>query len=221
MEEKDWNIIAKEALQNDLAFDELYEHFFPRIYNLIYARVKDAATADDIVSDVFEKMVTHLDSFDSTKASFATWLSRIATRTLTDYYRWQSHRQNVEWDDVFSPKVDDKDAPDGQLLEQEGKKELLLALGKLSEREQQIVELKFLLLLSAKFKVSTPKLSTLLTISLRFTKFEKSAFNNSSACVLVFESTFKERVVFSLFSFALLDFIFSFSIKHNPPSSFA
>ncbi|HCP95877.1 MAG TPA: RNA polymerase subunit sigma-70 [Anaerovibrio sp.] len=143
MEEKDWNIIAKEALHDDFAFDELYEHFFPRIYNLIYARVKDAATADDIVSDVFEKLVTHLDSFDSTKASFATWLSRIATRTLTDYYRWQSHRQNVEWDDVFSPKVDDKEHPDGQLLEQEGKKELLLALGKLSEREQQIIELKF------------------------------------------------------------------------------
>jgi len=143
MEEKNWNEIAQQALTDNTAFDELYEHFFPKIYNLIYARVKNSTVADDIVSDVFEKMVEHLAAFDSSKASFATWLSRIATRTLTDYYRWQSHRQNVEWDDVFSPKVDDLEQPDGQLLVKEGKKELLLAMDKLSEREQRIIELKF------------------------------------------------------------------------------
>lgn len=143
MDEKNWNDIAQQAVADDEAFDELYEHFFPKIYNLIYARVKNAATADDIVSDVFIKMVEHLAEFDSSKASFATWLSRIATRTLTDYYRWQSHRQNVEWNDVFSPSVDEKERPEGQLLVKEGKSELLMALGKLSEREQRIIELKF------------------------------------------------------------------------------
>lgn len=143
MEEKDWNDIAQQAVLDDEAFDELYEHFFPRVYNLIYARVKNTATADDIVSDVFEKMVNHLAEFDSQKASFATWLSRIATRTLTDYYRWQSYRQNVEWDDVFSPTVEEKERPEGQLLAKEGKSELLLALGQLGEREQRIIELKF------------------------------------------------------------------------------
>jgi RNA polymerase sigma-70 factor (ECF subfamily) len=143
MEEKDWNAIAQQAVADDEAFDELYEHFFPKIYNLIYARVKNAATADDIVSDVFIKMVEHLAEFDSSKASFATWLSRIATRTLTDYYRWQSYRQNVEWDDVFSPAIDEKERPEGQLLIKEGKRELLLALGKLGEREQRIIELKY------------------------------------------------------------------------------
>ncbi|MCR5758003.1 MAG: RNA polymerase sigma factor [Selenomonas sp.] len=143
MEDKDWNAIAQRAVNEDLAFDELYEHFFPKMYNLIYARVKNAATADDIVCDVFEKMVTHLADFDSSRASFATWLSRIAMRTLTDYYRWQSHRQNVEWDDVFSPSVNERERPEGQLLAKEGKSELLSALGKLSEREQRIIELKF------------------------------------------------------------------------------
>lgn len=143
MEEKNWNEIARQAVTDNEAFDGLYEHFFPKIYNLIYARVKNATVADDIVSDVFEKMVEHLASYDSRKASFSTWISRIATRTLTDYYRWQSHRQNVEWDDVFSPNVDDEERPDGQLLVKEGKKELLLALDKLGEREKRIIELKF------------------------------------------------------------------------------
>ena len=138
-----WNNLAIEALHDEAAFDELYEHFFPKIYNLIYVRVKNAATADDIVSDTFVKMTQNLASFDPEKASFATWLSRIAMRTLTDYYRWQSHRQNVEWDDVFSPAIEEKDSPEGRFLAQEGRSELLLALDKLSEREQHIIQLKF------------------------------------------------------------------------------
>ncbi|WP_173444353.1 hypothetical protein [Selenomonas ruminantium] len=34
MEEKDWNAVAQQAVEDDAAFDELYEHFFPKIYNL-------------------------------------------------------------------------------------------------------------------------------------------------------------------------------------------
>lgn len=138
-----WNNLAKAALYDEAAFDELYDHFFPIIYNVIYARVKNSAIADDIVGDTFMKMTQSLGSFDPEKASFSTWLSRIAMRTLTDYYRWQSHRQNVEWDDVFSPSVEEKDRPEGHLLEKEGRSELLLALDKLSEREQHIIQLKF------------------------------------------------------------------------------
>jgi RNA polymerase sigma-70 factor (ECF subfamily) len=44
---------------------------------------------------------------------------------------------------VFSPAIDEKERPEGQLLIKEGKRELLLALGKLGEREQRIIELKY------------------------------------------------------------------------------
>ena len=44
---------------------------------------------------------------------------------------------------MFSPAIDEKERPEGQLLVKEGKSELLMALGKLSEREQRIIELKF------------------------------------------------------------------------------
>ena len=138
-----WNRLAKTAVNDETAFNELYEHFFPRIYNLIYARVKNVAIADDVVSDTFLKVCRSLDSYDSSRASFATWLSRIALRTLTDYYRWQSHRQDVEWDEFFSPQVPEHEQPERVVLAAENKSELLTALGKLSEREQRIIELKF------------------------------------------------------------------------------
>lgn len=139
-----WNQLAKRAMTDEDAFDELYNHFFPIIYNLIYVRVKNSSVADDIVSDTFLKAFKSLSSFDSKKASFSTWLSRIAMRTLTDYYRWQGHRQgNVEWDDVLSPAAPEHEEPEKQYLAAEGRKDLLLALDKLSERERQIIEMKF------------------------------------------------------------------------------
>ena len=139
-----WNRLAEQAISDEAAFDELYDHFFPIIYNLIYVRVRNASIADDIVSDVFLKMTQNLEKFDSRKASFSTWLSRIAMRTLTDYYRWQGHRQgNVEWDDVLSPAAPEREQPERQYLATEGRQELLLALGKLGEREQRIIEMKF------------------------------------------------------------------------------
>ena len=139
-----WDMLAMRALEDSRAFDMLYEHFFPIIYNVIYARVKNAATADDIVSDAFLKMCRSLSDFDPERASFATWLSRIAMRTLTDYYRWQSHRQgNVEWDDALSPAAEEREQPEQQLMLDESKQELLAALSGLGERERRIIELKF------------------------------------------------------------------------------
>ncbi len=144
LEMRRWNQVAREAVTDEAAFGELYEHFFPRIYNLIYVRVKNSTVADDIVSDVFLKMTQNLGTFDEGKASFCTWLSRIAMRTLTDYYRWQGHRQgNVEWDDVLSPAAPVQEQPESQYLAAEGRAELLLALDKLGERERRIIELKF------------------------------------------------------------------------------
>ena len=139
-----WNRLAQEAVTDEAAFDELYDHFFPIIYNVIYVRVKNADVADDIVSDTFFKVNKNLHTFDSRKASFSTWISRIAIRTLTDYYRWRSHREgNVEWEDVYSPAAPENDTPESKVLNDENRKELLLALDKLDEREKRIVELKF------------------------------------------------------------------------------
>ena len=139
-----WNNLARRAVVDEAAFDELYDHFFPIVYSLIYTRVKNSTVADDIVSDVFLKMTENLEKFDPDKASFATWLNRITFRTLTDYYRWQGYRQgNTEWDDALSPAAPQKEEPEYKYLAAEGKKELLLALGKLSNREQRIIEMKF------------------------------------------------------------------------------
>jgi len=79
--------LAVKAARDADAFTELYEYFFPRVYNFLFAKVQNTAVADDLVSMVFMKAYTNLPNYNQAKAAFSTWLFNIASHALTDYYR--------------------------------------------------------------------------------------------------------------------------------------
>jgi RNA polymerase sigma-70 factor (ECF subfamily) len=68
------------------SFKDLVEKYTSPLYNFI-ARLTNKTDADDIVSEVFIKIWKHLDSFDSTKSSFKTWIFTIAKNASTDFLR--------------------------------------------------------------------------------------------------------------------------------------
>lgn len=138
-----YNLLAQRAVYEETAFIELYEHFFPRVYNFIYSQLKDAAEADDVASITFEKMYGHLKEYDSKKAAFSTWLFRIASNAVTDRVRRVSNRKETEWSDFIDPEAPERETPESRLLMAENDKDLLKALGKLDEREQRIISLKY------------------------------------------------------------------------------
>ena len=138
-----YNELAMQATTDEAAFEELYEHFFPRVYNFIYARLKNSADADDVTSVTFLKMNENLNSYDPAKAAFTTWLFRIATNAIIDQTRRADRNQETEWEEFFDPSAPDHDEPEARIIESETNRELLTALDKLSERERRIIELKF------------------------------------------------------------------------------
>lgn len=87
--------LVREALTSPRALEELCDHYMPKIYNYVLKRVGRVPDAEDITSTVFEKALSNLESYDSDKASFSTWLYRIATNCLTDYYRSRSRRKEA------------------------------------------------------------------------------------------------------------------------------
>ncbi|MBR4905182.1 MAG: sigma-70 family RNA polymerase sigma factor [Selenomonadaceae bacterium] len=138
-----YSALAKRATTDEQAFEELYEYFFPRVYNFIYARLKNSADADDVTSITFMKMNENLERYDSSKAAFSTWLFRIATNSLIDFARRRDKSEETEWEEFFDPAAPEYQEPEAQTLAQESNNELLTALGKLNDRERRIIELKF------------------------------------------------------------------------------
>lgn len=138
-----YSALAERAVFDETAFNELYDKYFRIVYNLVYVRVKNATTADDLTSEIFLKVTQNLSRFDKTRASFSTWISRITERTCIDFFRSQGRREEVEWDDTFSQPIDEREQPEQKFILNENKQILLKAVSKLSEREQRIIELKF------------------------------------------------------------------------------
>lgn len=143
MKETNFNDLAQRACIDENAFEELYEYFFPRVYNFVFARLKNAADADDVTSITFMKMNENLEHYDPSKAAFSTWLFRIATNAIVDHTRKINRNQETEWDELFDPAAPTRNEPESQILVAAENQELLKALDTLNERERRIIELKF------------------------------------------------------------------------------
>lgn len=137
-----YNRLAKIAVDDDEAFKELYEKFFPLVYGMIFSRIKDTYAADDVVSEIFMKVALNLDSYDKNFA-FSTWLFKIASNTLTDYFRKQKRTHEESWDEFLERTAPISEQPEEKLLSSELIKDLLRAVGKLTDRQRRIIELKY------------------------------------------------------------------------------
>jgi RNA polymerase sigma-70 factor (ECF subfamily) len=114
------------------------------VYNYLRYRVGSPQDVEDLISVVFEKAYTHRRQFDPIRGTFVTWLLRIAHNTLANYYR--IHERRSEWeatgelpDDLVTPET----SPETQVIRQEVISQLLQGLARLSERDQEVISLKF------------------------------------------------------------------------------
>ena len=118
--------------------ESLYRDNFQRVYNYAYYRLLDPALAEDITSAVFEKAVTSFDRFDASRASFSTWIMRIAHNTLIDHYR--TRRENTPLDDLDAREpatVDEYPVLDDHA------EEVARLLSFISEDDRELVFLKY------------------------------------------------------------------------------
>lgn len=118
--------------------ENLYRANFQKVYSYAYYRVLDPALAEDLTSAVFVKAVANYDKFDPSKASFTTWVMRIAHNTLVDYYRMR--RENASLDDLNAREpatVDEYPALDDHA------EEVARLLSFISEEDRELVFLKY------------------------------------------------------------------------------
>lgn len=90
----------KAYMQGDeLAFEELYNQYFPKIYNFIYYKVQNKEQTEDLVSETFHKLIKNLQQFDNSRGKFSTWIYQIARNTVIDFFR--NHHQTSDIEDAF------------------------------------------------------------------------------------------------------------------------
>lgn len=133
--------LIRRAQQGDReAMSMLYRAYVQSIFRYAVARLQNSADAEDVTSDVFISMVEELPLYQITEAPFASWLYRIASSRVADYYRKQSRHPETELTEMLP---DDLTLPEEQILHNQSFDTLRDALKQLSDEHQNILILRF------------------------------------------------------------------------------
>lgn len=135
--------LIENARHDAEAFRQLYSHYFPRVFAYVAYRVGRASDAEDIVADVFLKVVESLGRFEYRgEGSFAAWLFRIAFNEISQVYREHSSTEHISLDDVPDIQASEP-APDEAVIRKEQFIDLRRQINLLSPHGQEILTLKF------------------------------------------------------------------------------
>ena len=101
------------------------------------SHVRSYADAEDLCSDIFEKIRLKLDSFDPEKAQLSTWIYSVTRNRVIDFYR--KFKNESEPDEA----IPDETPLDENLLKTETLSMLAEALNKLNEQQKSIIIMRY------------------------------------------------------------------------------
>ena len=89
-------ILVNKARTGDKdALTNLYGIFREKIYRYVFFKCGNHADAEDITNEVFLRMIQSIANFQWKGIAFSSWLFRIASNLVIDYYRNKA-RRNTE-----------------------------------------------------------------------------------------------------------------------------
>jgi RNA polymerase sigma-70 factor (ECF subfamily) len=144
--------LVRQAQKAPEAFARLYDHYYPRIFGYVLRRSANLEAAQDITSETFLKALGKLWQFRWRNVSFSSWLYRIATNEVNQYFRKVEYRKSVSLEELqaqgFEP-VSPHD-PESELMEaQEELKqhqdflEIQARIVELPAKYQEVITLRF------------------------------------------------------------------------------
>lgn len=123
------------------ALMQIYESYFPPVYNFIRLRVEDRQVAEDLTSDVFVKLAEAVRGRNAPRHSLRGWLFQVARNVLHDHYRQNrgvTTEALEEW--IPAPMEDDLET---QLIQSISIERARQALRMLAPDQQEVLILRF------------------------------------------------------------------------------
>ncbi|MBD8488675.1 sigma-70 family RNA polymerase sigma factor [Echinicola sp. CAU 1574] len=97
---KDSELIAQYRNGSEAAFEVLVDKYKSRVFTTIYMIVKDQGVAEDLLQDVFVKVIQTLNSDRyNEEGKFQPWLMRIAHNLAIDYFRKMKRYPSIVMED--------------------------------------------------------------------------------------------------------------------------
>lgn len=130
------------ARGNRVAFETLYDRYFDKLCVFAGNFLGSRSEAEDVVQEVFIRVIETPDSFDPTR-KFSTWIYSVTLNRCRNRHRDLLNRESIAMS-VHQEKQEEILAPgesayDRQLI----RRELEIIRGQLNEKEKQLYQLRF------------------------------------------------------------------------------
>ncbi len=135
-------LIEKAKTYDTEALSELYRRHADAIFRYVYYRVGNQVVAEDLVGDVFVRMLEGLPSYQDTGRPFEAWLYRIAHARVVDHYRKERARRGASVDEGLA--ASEEQDPDQLVAHRDDARRMWEALVDLTDDQQQVISLRFI-----------------------------------------------------------------------------
>lgn len=133
-------LIARIAGGDRLAMQVLFARHHVRVYRFVLRLVRNEATAEDLISDVFLDVWRQAGKFEG-RSAVSTWMLSIARFKALSALR---RRPDEELDDEMAEQIEDHhDDPEVALAKKDKASLLRQCLSKLSAEHREIVDLVY------------------------------------------------------------------------------
>lgn len=142
-----WSLLARQrghltfsGGDHVLSFEALYQEYYAPILAFLHFLVGTHEAAEDLTSLVFEKVWAHRADI-RTPETVGPWLFRIARNCAADYFR--RHKPAISLEHLVQPLHPQVHSPEDAAIARDEERILLAHLSQLSEREREVIGLKF------------------------------------------------------------------------------
>jgi RNA polymerase sigma-70 factor, ECF subfamily len=132
---------ARGIIIDDNEFEALYAAHIRQIFNFCNYQLQDQELAEDITHDVFQRAWERRDMFDPRRASFITWIFRIAQNMVIDQHRKPAISRPADLD----PNLPDsrQPNPEQEVENLERSEQLRNLMQGLNKEQRLIISLRF------------------------------------------------------------------------------
>ena len=143
---KDSELISQYRSGNESAFECLVDKYKSRVYTTIYLIVKDKGVAEDLLQDVFVKVIQTLNSDGyNEEGKFQPWLMRIAHNLAIDYFRKCKRYPTIIMEDgesLFNTLKFAEDTVEDQRVKEDTLEMVRKLIDELPESQKQVLVMR-------------------------------------------------------------------------------
>lgn len=139
----DTELVSQYILGNEESFAELVRRHKSKVYSTIYLIVKDRYLAEDLLQDVFIKVIHKMKAGQyNEEGKFLPWVVRIAHNLAIDYFRRNKRYPTIVMDEgtnIFNSLSFSEDSTESIQIKNENESLIRTLIQKLPESQREVV----------------------------------------------------------------------------------